>query len=71
MDPKSSSTSTSAHTGENNVHGLSPVHKSHDELMHMHPHELLQILDERHVDHKGCFEKEELVKLILEKCSSK
>ncbi|KAG0087788.1 hypothetical protein BGZ92_006983 [Podila epicladia] len=65
MDPKPSSNSTSDHPASH----LEPVHKTHDELMHMHPHELLQILDERHIDHKGCFEKEELVQLILDKCS--
>ncbi|KAG0333325.1 hypothetical protein BG000_009259 [Podila horticola] len=70
MDPKSSS-STSAPAAGDAAPNLSPVHKSHDELMKLHPHELLQILDERHIDHKGDFEKEELVQRILAKCSSK
>ncbi|KAG0379739.1 hypothetical protein BGX24_011930 [Mortierella sp. AD032] len=39
------------------------------ELMHMHAKELLQILNERHIDHTAVVEKPELVDLILERCT--
>ncbi|KAF9349073.1 hypothetical protein BGX34_002069 [Mortierella sp. NVP85] len=39
---------------------LPPVEHSRDELMHMHAKDLLQILDDRHIDHTGMVEKPEL-----------
>jgi hypothetical protein len=48
---------------------LPPVHHSREELMHMHPKDLIQILDDRHIDHTGMVEKQELVDQIMTKCT--
>lgn len=67
-------------TGSENEHGkpkdapqkspvLTPVHNTREELMHMHAKDLLQMLDERHVDHTAVVEKTEIIDLILEKCT--
>ncbi|KAF9148880.1 hypothetical protein BG015_009377 [Linnemannia schmuckeri] len=48
---------------------LPPIRHTREELMHMHAKELLQILDERHVDHTAVVEKPDLIDLILEKCT--
>ncbi|KAK3816645.1 MAG: thioredoxin-like protein [Benniella sp.] len=48
---------------------LPPVQHSRDELMHMHAKELIQILDDRHIDHTGMIEKPELVDHIMAKCT--
>ncbi|KAG0053259.1 hypothetical protein BGZ83_001429 [Gryganskiella cystojenkinii] len=45
------------------------VHESFEELMAMHPHGLIQMLDVRQIDHTGCIEKDELVRLIVDKCT--
>ncbi|KAF9131419.1 hypothetical protein BGX30_013108 [Mortierella sp. GBA39] len=55
-------TSTSAHVP------LSIDH-TREELMHMHAKDLLQMLDERHINHLAVVEKPELVDLILEQRS--
>ncbi|KAG0294658.1 hypothetical protein BGZ97_005030 [Linnemannia gamsii] len=54
-------------TGENVQ--LPPVHKTREELMHMHAKELLQMLDERNIDHTAVVEKPEIIDLILAKCT--
>ncbi|KAG0355876.1 hypothetical protein BGZ54_000934 [Gamsiella multidivaricata] len=59
---------TNPHSKDDHPHP-SPVKIPREELMHMHPRDLLHILDERHIDHKGAVEKDELVDLILTKCS--
>ncbi|KAG0277872.1 hypothetical protein BGZ95_005165 [Linnemannia exigua] len=48
---------------------LPPVHHTREELMHMHAKELLQILDERRIDHTAVVEKPDLIDLILERCT--
>ncbi|KAG0297778.1 hypothetical protein BGZ96_004969, partial [Linnemannia gamsii] len=45
---------------------LTPVHNTREELMHMHAKDLLQMLDERHVNHLAVVEKTEIIDLILE-----
>ncbi|KAF9910407.1 hypothetical protein EC991_006672 [Linnemannia zychae] len=46
-----------------------PVHHTREQLMHMHAKELLQILDERKVDHTAVVEKPDIVSLILDRCT--
>ncbi|KAF9120543.1 hypothetical protein BGW39_011297 [Mortierella sp. 14UC] len=48
---------------------LPPVHLTREELMHMHAKDLLQILDERHIDHTAVVEKPDIVNLILDRCT--
>ncbi|KAF9544016.1 hypothetical protein EC957_000285 [Mortierella hygrophila] len=55
-------TSTSAHVP-------SSTNLTREELMHMHAKDLLQMLDERHINHLAVVEKPELVDLILEQRS--
>lgn len=46
-----------------------PVQASYGQLMNMRAKELKRLLQEHGVDSSDCFEKEELVKRVLEKCT--
>ncbi|KAG0266746.1 hypothetical protein BG011_001205 [Mortierella polycephala] len=50
---------------------LPELHYTRDQLMHMHGHELKDILDQHRVDHTAIVEKPEVVQLILDKCIAK
>lgn len=49
--------------------GPKPVHASYGQLMGMRVRELKRLLQEHGVDSADCFEKEELVKRVLERCT--
>lgn len=66
---KKSHTDVPPPPGEHGNVSLPPVEHSRDELMHMHGRDLLQILDDRHIDHLGMVEKPELVDQIINKCT--
>ncbi|KAF9332682.1 hypothetical protein BGZ91_011603 [Linnemannia elongata] len=70
MNTGSENTHTKASpTSTSEVPVLPPVHHTREELMEMHAKDLLQMLDERHVDHTAVVEKPDLVDLILERCT--
>ncbi|KAF9097912.1 hypothetical protein BGX29_001595 [Mortierella sp. GBA35] len=70
MEPASENTQAKAKgTTETAPLNLPPVRHTREELMHMHAKDLIQMLDERHVDHTAVVEKPELVDLILERCT--
>ncbi|KAI8352672.1 hypothetical protein B0O80DRAFT_499372 [Mortierella sp. GBAus27b] len=52
-----------------NVGGLPPIKSSREELMHTRARDLVQALDDRHIDHTGVVEKPELVDIIMAKCT--
>ncbi|KAK3834609.1 MAG: hypothetical protein JOS17DRAFT_815010 [Linnemannia elongata] len=79
MDNRSQNTQAkpTAAAGDNNATShsnsstdLPPIRLTRDELMHMHAKDLLQMLDERHVNHTAVVEKPELIDLILEQLVS-
>lgn len=46
-----------------------PVHYTREQLMAMHPRDLVKILEDRHIKHTAVVEKPELVQIILDKCT--
>jgi hypothetical protein len=61
-----SSSSSSSSSGRQ---GPKPVQASYGQLMGMRVRELKRLLQEHGVDSADCFEKEELVKRVLERCT--
>jgi hypothetical protein len=69
-----SSSSSSAYAGgysssSSSRQGPKPVQASYGQLMGMRVRELKRLLQEHGVDSSDCFEKEELVKRVLERCT--
>eukprot|EP00878_Enallax_costatus_P045239 GHUV01054292.1.p1 GENE.GHUV01054292.1~~GHUV01054292.1.p1 ORF type:complete len:150 (-),score=47.95 GHUV01054292.1:27-476(-) len=71
---RGSSSSTSGSSGNGYGRPASPgraklVQASYNQLMNMRVKELKRLLQEHGVDSSDCFEKEELVKRVLERCT--
>lgn len=49
---------------------MKPVQASYEQLMGMRAGELKRLLQEHGVSHSDCFEKQELVVRILERCTA-
>ncbi|KAF9975143.1 hypothetical protein BGZ73_001320 [Actinomortierella ambigua] len=70
MDPNTEQQSRTRSSGQAKARtqagGNSSVKKySREELNSMHPHDLLKILDDNGIDHRGYVEKGELIDLIM------
>ncbi|KAF9196360.1 hypothetical protein BGZ50_000762 [Haplosporangium sp. Z 11] len=73
MEQKSDSGKPRAPSPKERREGASQpeLHYTRDELMHMHGHQLKEILDQCNIDHTAVVEKPEVVQLILDKCVAK